>query len=456
MALPSVNLMGIVESTGNVNKFVPHYSLIPKLYSNTRFTPIEPRSVMFTKSAFDQLDFWNLDADFFFVEDMINYNELLGHSAKHFDYFSGFLKILRIAHSLFEKEDMLNGEWTKNKHHLMDIYSSMLISDVILVSPVLRRMLLNCLPKVLSEDAIKVLRRKFLVLPPPDMYKLDIMDIEHSFSKLIFLWNHRFNAVKRPKEFFGIIADFHKTYPEVPVRILVTSSLTKETINKNIPEEIQPFVKTVPFTSDVDEYKKIISKANITLGTAEAESFGISIFDSVKAGLVVLNLPQNKAFASIVEDTTTFHKKEIVDKIYKVYKDERFRNAMLKANLSGLKTLPNIKQYRVALADRLSSIFEQRLKRVPATSDKLKAVIKRIRKEKAITKKQVYETMGWKATGSIINSFWSQYYYGLRKLGVNTTRVKNTLYFHMEGESVADTEIKNDKPAKIKGGLFRS
>ena len=149
------------------------------------------------------------------------------------------------------------------------------------------------------------------------------------------------------------------------------------------------------------------------------------------SGSVVLNLDCNQAYAKIIGDRTTFKAKEVVDRIYKVWSDKEYRDRLLAYTKKGLSSIPDAEHYREAITTRLGTVFQNRLDRTSAKSPKLQAVLKALDK-KALTKNEVYEVMGWKSTGAPINTFWGDYYYGLRKLGVNVGRSKQDgrLYFY--------------------------
>lgn len=451
---PDLTIIGIKENNSNKNTFVPHYYALAKDYPNARVVQVQPRSVMFTREAFSQLDFWNLDSDFFYMEDGLSFTDLINYNGSYFTYFSEFMKVLRVAHSLFETEDMFSRKWTKNKSHLVDIYMSMLACEVIWISPVLEDIFSRVLPDLFSAKMYSELKTKFLVLPPPDTYKFHTQeDLSKDFSTLTFLWNHRFNAVKNPKSFFSIIEKFHAAHPKVPIRIIILSSLTEAEVLRQVPESLQNKCDLRPFSHEISEYEETLLDANITIGTSKVESFGISILESVKYGLAVLNLPCNQAFAKIVGPKSTFKEREMVDAIYRVYSEKKYREGLIGYNLRGLnKTIPDHKSYKKILRDRLSQVFEERLDKTSTKSPKLPPILKKLEKG-PLTKPQVYELMGWKSTGSIVNNFWSDYYYALRKLGVSCTVKNGVLYYHLGSASslVLPNHTKADKSSTSKG-----
>jgi len=435
---PSMVIFGL---KGQGSKFfLPHYLTLHELYQSSRIVQLDAKSVMFTKEALAGLDFWSLDSDFMFAEDMLSFTDMLNYSGNYFDYFSEFMKVYRVAHSLFETESMLSEVWTKNKSHVLDIYLNMMASEVVMISPVLEDIFRRVLPEFFSKKALGVLRKKFLVLPPPDLYKLTRVREPKSFKKLVFLWNHRFNEVKNYKLFFKIIEDFWIEHPEVPLEIMILSLNNETEVMRLVPRSLHPFIRYYPFIYDKEEYNKVVSKANITIGTSKVESFGISVFDAVKRGLVVLNMDCNWAFKFIVGEGSTFTTRTITEAIYKVWKSQAFRDKINRVNLEGLSRLPNKAQYKRMLTERLNEELQARLDKCAGRSEKVAMVMKKLERG-ALTKQQVYEAMGWKSTGSILNRFWGNYYYTLRKLGVRATYKDGKVWFH-----VGDLNVKEEQP----------
>lgn len=447
-----MTIFGIEETNANKNRFVPHYKILAnKLYPSSNLVLLNPRSVMFTRESFSTFDFWNLDSDFFFAEDALSFNEMMNYGGNHFAYFSLFLKVLRIAHGYYD-DDFLASDWTKNKAHLLDIFSNLIISDVVMVSPVLKGILEHKLPTVFGDAMTKKIQDKFLVLPPPDLYKFEPKDLKpKSFKTLTFLWNHRFMASKNPKLFFGTIEALIKKYPRIPVKVLVLSSLTEKEVLGNIPESLHPLVEIRPYAYDDQAYAQALMDSNITLGSSMAESYGIAILEAAKHGSAVLNFECNSAYSQIIGNRTTFKPKEMVEKIAKFHGDPVYRRKLLAYTQAGLGKITPGREYRSSLRSRLTSVLEERLDRTSAKSPKLAAVMKALEK-KVLTKPQVYEIMGWKSTGTPINTFWGDYYYGLRKLGALATKVHGTLYFHLEGSQLPTTGAK--PKAQARGKLF--
>lgn len=426
---PNMTVLGLKEGS---KFFVPHYYEMVELYKPSRIVPIESKSVMYVQESLRSLDYWNLDSDFFYTEDSIGHQNLLQCSGNSFAYFSGFLKVYRIAHGLFEQDSMLKFDWSKNKAHVIDIYNNLLVSDVILISPVLREIFDRILPEFFSKKLLKQISSRYLVLPPPDLYKLEIKNKKKDWSSLNFLWNHRFIESKNYKAFFSIIEKLVEQHPEIPIQIKVLSANTEQEVMKLVPKALQKTIDYHPFTSDKQKYEKLVDETNITIGTSKIESFGISVFDSVARGLALINLDCNKAFTQIVGPSTTFSQADAVKALYKTWKSKDFRTKVLNYNMRGLKTLPGRDEFTRQFSDRLQSIFDAKLEARATKSEKLKTMVGAIEK-KPMTKRDLYAAIGWQVSKTCVNTFWSDYYYGLRKLGVHTSFIDGTVWYHMKG-----------------------
>lgn len=467
MRNPGLTIFGIKETEANKNRFVPHYYVLhKKLYPGSRLYHMNPRSVMQTTSALQDIDYWTLDNDFFYFEDSVSLTGLLNSNASAFTYFSDFLKVYRVAHSLFD-EPMLTQAWTKNKAHIIDIYTSMMAANILLISPTLNKRFDLLLPDLFSDKMIDSLRSKFLVLPQPDSYKFESIDkkelVKKDWSKLRFIWNHRLNAIKDPKTYFTIILEFHTVYPEVPLELIVMSSVKEQEVLSYIPEELRQFVKIEPFHYNHDDYKKVLDRANITIATAIQENYSNSLLDCVKRGICVIALSnKNKTFSQQIGGSkTTFKRELIVEVIYKIWSSETYRAKFIQYELNGIaKTAPSSAEYTEILRARLKQEFDLRLNKTPATSKKLVAVMASLER-KPLTKREVYGLMGWKNTGAIVNNFWPTYYYGLRKLGAKTKLIDNELYYYSDESTLSkikrsSSEVTPTKSKKIKErGLFK-
>mgnify|MGYP002783705642 CR=1 FL=1 len=445
MASPTLNIIGLKESSKH---YVPHYYSVANLYKNLRITHVESKSVMHTAEALKGLDFWNLDADVFLVEDSIGYTGLMNCGGNHFDYFADSIKMYRIAHGLFEKDDF-GAKWTKNLGHIAEIYMNMVASDIVWVSPVLKRILGRTLPQLLSTERIKDIRNKLMVLPPPDYYKLgDAETVKpKSLAKgLCFLWNHRFTATKRPKAFFGAVSEFHKLRPKVPIEIRICALGTEQEAMAHIPENVRKFVTFRSFIYDKKEYEEFIAPANITLGTSEIESFGVSVFDAIKKGMHYLNLDCNEAFSVIAGDHCTFKEKELPALIARLVDAPDWARKQHQKTLEGLSNLPDLREARLKFKDTLVQAVNYKIETAKGDrSNKVQVALKAMSK-KALTKEQVYTAMGWPTPKTCRNAFWQEYYWAMRKRGMVTRVINGMVYYTTEADLF-------DKVAPSKAGV---
>lgn len=436
---PTTTILGIVPT--KQNKFLAHHGVFSRIIPNTRVFDVQCRSTKFLHESIKTLDFWTIDSDFIFCEDVIPVNHLLGSSGNSYDYFGPILKVFRVMHSLFEKDSVITNSWTRNSIHNMDVYHSLLMAEVVLISPVLKEIFDRKLKELFSKNVREKIEQKYLILPPPDLYKLDQVKTDRVFSNkggLRFLWNHRFVEVKNHKLFFALVAEFKAKY-KVPVTVVVLSSESESWIKAKFPKELQKDIEIHAFTDDHKAYAAILDSCNITLGTSLVESYGIAILEAVMRNIPVLNFKCNEAFTEIVGPETTFEtKEEIVDSIHKVWTKQSYRTSVIEYNKKGLqKSRGTRAEYTDEIVARLSEVLRQRLKKVTGKSPKIATVLKAIDK-KPRTKKQVYELMGWQAKDVCQNKFWPDYYYGLRKHGIEAEFKDGQVWFHWQGQKIPE------------------
>lgn len=443
--IPNLTVLGLKSDKNRF--FVPHYKMLPKLYKKTRMFLIESRSVMRPSEAVQNLDYWNLDSDIFYTEDSIGYDTLMS-TGNGFSYFKDFLRVYRIAHGLFEQDNLLRGEWNANKNHVVDIYKNLLISDIVLVSPVLEEMFDRVLPDYFSKKILKTIKAKFFVAPPPDLYKLDIPNQQpkKKFKELVFLWNHRFVASKNYEDYFNSISRALELEPSLRIRILILSPNNETEIKKCVPKNLHQFLDIRGFLTDPADYQKAVSEANISLATSKIESFGISVFDSMSQGLLVLNLEANQALASLSPKGMTFSAKDLPKVMVKVSKSQTYRNDLLRMNWEALTGLMPIDDYRKKFKTRLVNLVNERLDRVSDRSKNLPKLLKAT--EKTCTKQDLYSAIDWKVSNTCQTMYWGPTYYALRKNGVQVTVKDGVVYYHQN-------EFKPQTSKSKKGGLFK-
>lgn len=414
---PKITVIALKESKSQKN-FVPHYYEYLNLYDNTEIYHIENKGTQRMHQALGTIDFWKFDTDIVLTEDIVGFTKLMQANAANYEYFQDILKVFQVHHGHFERANFHKHKWDNNKNFVLEIYSNLLLADIVLISPVVEKWFEDLLPRFFSEDLVNILKAKFLVLPPPGLYKLDVKPKRKKFDELVFLWNHRMVGVKNAKEFFAILVDLQKEYPNIPFRVKVMAPHSENVILSNIPKELHDKVSLEPFQHDKTKYLKQIKECNITLNVSKVESFGLSVFDSISQGLVVLNLQANKSFPYLVGDKTTFSREDIVEAISRVYSDEKFRKSILKYNITQWKKrLPSKEQYMETFSDAMCKLFKERTSR--STSSKLvQSAVKELKK-KALTKRELYQLFRWPTARTCTTRYWAEYYYLLRGQGVN-------------------------------------
>jgi glycosyltransferase involved in cell wall biosynthesis len=433
MIHPTLSIFGLLQD--DLNKFVPHYYILHRMYGkDSRLHFLESDSYINIKPALAKIDYWTLDADFIYADDTLSFNELLGYDQDSFDYFSGFLKIQRIAFSTDDPNLGLDtrAKWNSDEMHQFNIFGSMMQSDIIIVSPYAAEKMWK---KPLIHDPLvspKVgypLIEKFLILPPPDMYKLSGYRMEKDYATLIFLWNHRLSPVKNFPVFCDIIREFRSSHPDVPVQILILDLGNSCEFMPHL-NELQSITKFRAFVFNDRKYEDALFDANITINTSLYESFGISALECVKYNLVVINLHCSKTFSWLMGNGTTFHREDIVDKIYKVHKSAKYRRSLLSYNRKALqKAVITEKQWVRKFEVRMNAVLKKKLSSLVVSEVLQQRIDRTLRQLQmgSMTKRDIHKHAFKKEQP---HKDWGTFYYALRKAGVGTTLKKDVLWFH--------------------------
>lgn len=452
MKSPSMTVFGLHPNSKNVAKFyIPHYAAVPNIYPNTNTVVLPVDSVMYTYKAWNNVDFWNTDADILYAEDSLSFVEALNTSGNHYAYFEPFLKLYRVAHSNVFLDNLGKN---KNTHHVLDILNNFLRADLIWISPIMEDRLKPVLKQHYSKNTISIIQEKCVVLPYPNFYK-SVSDISNelriiSKKPLVFLWNHRLVENKNFTDFCWILSKFKQDYPNIFFKILFVCAEPEESIKKALPKDLHENMDYKGFISDKIQYKKTVKEANITLATSKLESFGNAVFDSISNGLLLINQDCNDALVSLIGGKYTYPKKDIPDIIAKAYKSSSFRNDIHKYNIEGMLSIPTAKQHCKILSGRISELLENKFKTAPSlVKSKIVSSGLKTLEKKTLTKQELYKAVGWSLGKTPINAHWAGYYYALRREGIDTTYVNSVLYFHFKNNFNRKVEQSN------KAGLFK-
>ena len=390
----SVNVFGL-DVSGKY--FIHHYREFARVWPNSHTTLLPSRSSMFPNQALSTLDFWNTDADFMLTCDQLSYNHMMNYGRNHFTYISDFLKIYQIDYSLFGDISDLSKVVGKSEFHIQDIFKNCILADIILISPALVDFFNELISNYYSKKIVEQIKSKYAVVPPPGFYKIPLQDKPclRPFDNLNFLWNHRVAKVKRPELFFGIISKFHEKYPDIPIKITTLSHDSLESILEVVPENIKKFIDHHGFISDKEKYAKVLESCNITINTAEVESFGISPFDAIKSGILVLNVADSMAFQSLTGSDTTASATSMPDIISNCYKSETYRDSLHAINVIATANITSLDEYKNIIQDKMTPLYDAKIKAdKESKSAKLKDVMIELDKT-TLTKKEIYNIFGW-------------------------------------------------------------
>lgn len=432
---PSIGAFGIAPPKHDKDfKYnIPHYAQLPNIYPNSRILELKSSSAMYSRNAWLEVDFWNSDSDVFYVEDNLSFTHALATSGNHYSYFSPFLKLYRVAHSDCTLSTL---GLTKNDAHVLEILNNFIHADLCWISPILEERLKPALKKLYSKNMRTLISDKTVVLPYPSFYKLNVIKEVHplritSKKPLVFLWNHRLTANKNFKDFCSILVDFKSKYPEVTFTILFVCNESKSNIEKALPRELKSNMDYRGFFTNTNKYIRVLQEANITIATSKLESYGNSVFDAIRSGILLINQDCNDALAILLGSDYTYSKKEIPDILYKAYKSSNFREAVHDFNITGMNSIPSAKKHYKVLSSRLEELVQQKKDSAPtlAKSKVVQTLLKAL-DSSTLTKKELYKTIDWSTGTKPLNNYWAGYYYALRREGVLTTVNNGRLLFH--------------------------
>lgn len=416
---------------------VPHEQNLLDLWQNSFEIPIYTTKQQFSISNVDTsiTDYTNVDADMFFFNDWFYLDKILSESSKLNEYFGGMLLNYQIDGGHFFKSGVLDTTKIHKSYQDMTIQhmmNSLFRADSITCVDYSWERVMYLAKDFFSSKVIAELESKVLLVPPTGYYKVTPTDYAKDFSTLRFLWNHRLGTSKRPELFFGIINEFHKKYPQVPISVEVISHKTSDaTLKQYVPKELHYLTSVIPFTYSKTQYQAYLDRSNCHIGTSEYESFGISILEMLVQNYLVLNVSSNKSYATFTDGIGSFHYSDIADQLYKSWTDSDYRDTIIKSAKNALLgKFPDKTEYHSLLKSHFLRIFNERLDRISTDKDnsKVSAVLSKLDEVPYLDKAGVYDAFGWKDPS--LPKFWPTYYYALRKHGVQVTRHNDVNYFY--------------------------
>lgn len=408
---------------------------------NTQYTPIEinnrHQGEILIKAA-RNLNLAKIDGDFIYCNDSMSPYALSILNPSFEDYFSNILKIFQIDWPMIKDN--------RKKVFNLSILQNCYYVDVILISEYYSELVFDKLKKHYSTEIYNEIKEKTILIPPSGIYKFENCLTPKNFSKLSFIWNHRFASIKNYKIYFEILSNFHIKYPDIPFELYIMCD-SKKKILKFIPKNIISNCIFMDFIFDSEKYSDFLkNKINIGIGTSKAESFGICAIEHIKTGSCFLNLECNESFSKIIGNKYTIQKNKCVDLIAKCYYNKNYRNDnILYHFIIMIQNIINVEEYKNRILNKLNQVFNKHIHKKSKTP-LIEKIIDYIQKNNIVTKKDIFEYINWD-----INTmkYWASIYYGLRKHSIQLTYYENIPYFHDK-----NVEFKPRKEKKTINDLF--
>jgi len=284
-----------------------------------------------------------------------------------------------------------------------------------------------------SQKIVDTIMEKMILLPPFSVYKaLDLISYEdRDFTKLSFLWNHRLTDQKDPSLFFKVLASFHKKYPQVPIEIHFICPENKRggIYEKNIDPCLEPFIVLYDWLDSKAEYKRVIEKTNVSLCSAKYESYGISNIEAIRNGLLFYNL-NLEAFQFLFTDETTYNADDMLDVLYRSWTDKEFRDEQYYINLNAInKLIPAKEEAFEVMNKKMTEVFDKKTGHLSSKFKNRDTVFKRIKDQKVLSKREVYNILGWDIKSS---KYWGGIYFKMRRSGINFLHYNGEVFFYNE------------------------
>ncbi len=189
---------------------------------------------------------------------------------------------------------------------LVNVTGALAADRVVFNSEFHRRDFLAAVPDLLAAEpdtgldpagsAERIAARSCVVHPGIDV---EAIPAGEGSGPLRILWNHRWEWDKNPDTFFGALAELARRGADF--RVLVCGEQFRrqppafEAGRRRLGERIEHF----GFAASVEEYRRLLGRADVGVSTAVQESFGIAVLEACAAGCMPL-LPARLSYPELV------------------------------------------------------------------------------------------------------------------------------------------------------------
>jgi glycosyltransferase involved in cell wall biosynthesis len=238
----------------------------------------------------------NIEADLFLLTDMIDgslFKSLISD------------KFPNTPIAIYFHENQLTYPWSKidpdvrlkrDNHYGFINYSSALISDAVLFNSEFHKSefinslntFLNQFPDYKNASTATSINNKSTVLYVGlDLKKLTKKNTCATKTKTI-LWNHRWEYDKNPEDFYTLLKQLSEE--KIPFKLIVAGESTTKypKVFDQIKKDLAPHIIHFGYAKSVEQYKELLSQADILPVTSIQDFFGISILEAVAYGVFPL------------------------------------------------------------------------------------------------------------------------------------------------------------------------
>lgn len=215
----------------------------------------------------------------------------------------------RTSTAIYFHENQISYPWTqtndklqneKNHHYGFINFTSCLSADRIFYnSHFHKRNFLESLepfikifPDFRHQQYLEQITKKSMVLP----LGLDIKHLINDHNDTpCFIWNHRWEYDKNPNLFFKTLYQLKEQKIKFELIVVGKSYKRKPDVFDEAKKILNDEIIHFGYVDAKDDYDKLISRANILMVTSNQDFFGISIVESIAAGLYPI-LPNRLAY----------------------------------------------------------------------------------------------------------------------------------------------------------------
>ena len=261
--------------------------------------------------------------------------------------FLGYLKDFKVPPiALYFHENQITYPWSnsdqdvkeKRDYHygFMNLRSALVADKIIFNSMYHQFSLLESLPSFIKmfpsikpPFALNELKKKAMVLPI-GMNMIESKRDRSEDEKPIFIWNHRWEYDKNPKQFFEVLFTLKDMDIDFQLIVLGKEYATSPPIFQKAKEVLKNEIINWGYVKSRTEYNEKLQLSNLTFVTSHQDFFGISVVEAILAGNFPL-LPNRLAYPEHIIDhssTSIYDEDNIMEKLLQIIDNQLYRGSI--------------------------------------------------------------------------------------------------------------------------------